>query len=465
MANYRPLIVNTGANQIQELNESVDALMVKEVIGISQNTDKINLGTSGNMKLEVGGEERITLSSTNAFQAIELKGSTSNAFFMNLISTHSTNGTFVRLGNSSNKDYLEISTSNKTSGSTNDPKHCQISADTNDILLRLGDGSGSRTPLIIPSRGSVNTPNSTALTGAQGSELRTYYETQSACNFSDTSDDNVDAVPLQVGCGAAFWKAGSNSNPPILEFVKTRVSSFRTGNTANPNTQAFINGTAVQSGDGIGSFIGSGTVGDGSVNPKKGAQFRMIANSTWNVTHQPSYFQFQAYSQYAENDSNQSVAGLKSILDIGFESDANDHTGGMTIRLPLVGQGVGELNNGSSFYLMCDSNGKVFRHSSSIVGKENLRDVTLEQSKNLLDNLRPVKFDWKSSGKTEYGLIAEEVYKVDPLMTMREPDEEGNATVPVNVDYSKVGVMLINVIKDQQAQITALETRIAALEG
>ena len=41
MANYRPLIVNTSANQIQELNESVDALMVKEVIGISQNTDKI----------------------------------------------------------------------------------------------------------------------------------------------------------------------------------------------------------------------------------------------------------------------------------------------------------------------------------------------------------------------------------------------------------------------------------------
>ena len=57
MANYRPLIVNTGANQIQELNESVDALMVKEVIGISQNTDKLNLVTSGDMKIEIGGNE------------------------------------------------------------------------------------------------------------------------------------------------------------------------------------------------------------------------------------------------------------------------------------------------------------------------------------------------------------------------------------------------------------------------
>ena len=459
MANYRPLIVNTSANQIQELNESVDALMVKEVIGISQNTDKINLGTSGNMKLEVGGEERITLSSTNAFQAIELKGSTSNAFFMNLISTHSTNGTFVRLGNSSNKDYLEISTSNKTSGSTNDPKHCQISADTNDILLRLGDGSGSRTPLIIPSRGSVNTPNSTALTGAQGSELRTYYETQSSCNFSDTSDDNVDAVPLQVGCGAAFWKAGSNSNPPILEFVKTRVSSFRTGNTANPVTQAFLNGTTVQTSDILGQVHGCGTMGDAAVNPKRGATWAMKADETWSTTHQPSFHVFEAYSRYG------GTAGMKSILHIGEEDSSSDTTGGLTIRLPEVHAGNGGTASGAQYTLYLNSVGQVVRSGSSITLKENLRDITLEQSKNVLNNLRPVKFDWKANGKTEYGLIAEEVYTVDPLLARRAPDEDGNDTIPVDVDYSKVGVMLINVIKDQQAQITALETRIAALEG
>ena len=459
MANYRPLIVNTGANQIQELNESVDALMVKEVIGISQNTDKINLGTSGNMKLEVGGEERIALSSTNAFQAIELKGSTSNAFFMNLISTHSTNGTFVRLGNSSNKDYLEISTSNKTSGSTNDPKHCQISADTNDILLRLGDGSGSRTPLIIPSRGSVNTPNSQALTGAQGSELRTYYETQVSCNFSDTSNNNIDAIPLQVGCGAAFFKAGSHGFGPVIEFVKTRVSSFRTGNTANPVTQAFLNGTTVQTSDILGQVHGCGTMGDAAVNPKRGATWAMKADETWSTTHQPSFHVFEAYSRYG------GTAGMKSILHIGEEDSSSDTTGGLTIRLPEVHAGNGGTASGAQYTLYLNSVGQVVRSGSSITLKENLRDITLEQSKNVLNNLRPVKFDWKANGKTEYGLIAEEVNAVDPLLARRAPDEDGNDTIPVDVDYSKVGVMLINVIKDQQAQITALETRIAALEG
>ena len=246
MANYRPLIINTTANQIQELNESVDALMLKEIIGISQSTDKINLGTSGNMKLEVGGEERIKLSSTNAFEAIELIGSYSNACFVNLISTGSL-ATGLKLGTATNKDYLDIVSSNKSSGNTDDPKHCQISADENDIILRLGDGSGSRTPLIIPSRGNSDTPNSTATTGAQGSELRTYYETQVSCNFSDTGTNNTDAVPLQVGCGAAFFKAGSHEFGPVLEFVKTRVGSMRIGNTANPISQATLNGTTVQS--------------------------------------------------------------------------------------------------------------------------------------------------------------------------------------------------------------------------
>ena len=79
--------------------------------------------------------------------------------------------TSLALGTPSNKDYLNIVASNKTSGTTDDPKHCQISADENDIILRLGDGSGSRTPLIIPSRGNSDTPNSTGETQLERKEV------------------------------------------------------------------------------------------------------------------------------------------------------------------------------------------------------------------------------------------------------------------------------------------------------
>ena len=368
--------------------------------------------------------------------------------------------TSLALGTPSNKDYLNIVASNKTSGTTDDPKHCQISADENDIILRLGDGSGSRTPLIIPSRGNSDTPNSTATTGAQGSELRTYYETQVSCNFSDTGTNNTDAVPLQVGCGAAFFKAGNHQFGPVIEFVKTRIlSSMRIGNTANPVTQAFLNGTAVLQDDILGQVHGCGTMGDANVNPKRGATWAMKADENWTVSHQPSFHVFEAYSRYG------GTAGMKSILHIGEEDGSSDNTGGLTIKLPHVYAGTGGTAAGAQYNLSLNSAGQVVRSGSSITLKENLRDITLEQSKNVLNNLRPVKFDWKANGKTEYGLIAEEVNTVDPLLAKRAPDEDGNDTIPVDVDYSKVGVMLINVIKDQQAQITALETRIAALEG
>ena len=459
MANYRPLIVNTGANQIQELNESVDALMVKEVIGISQNTDKLNLATSGDMKIEIGGNESARFQPNSVdFSAA------SNALNVNLGAASGLASIVNFREASSNVRRWTVKAFNSpTTGveTGEDRRYFEITSGANaDGIVRFGAG-GPRPAVVIPSLGNINTPSSTGETSnsfAYGSELRAYYETQVSCNLSDTTNTNIDAVPLQVGCGAAFWKAGEHQHGPVLEFVKTRISKFRT-NTIHPRPQSSINATAVQSGDNLGLINGCGTMGDANVNPKKGATWAMKADETWSVSHQPSFHVFEAYSRYG------GTAGMKSILYIGEENGSSDNTGGLTIKLPHVYAGDGGTASGAQHLLYLNSAGQVVRSGSSITLKENLRDITLEQSKNVLNNLRPVKFDWKANGKTEYGLIAEEVNTVDPLLARRAPDEDGNDTIPVDVDYSKVGVMLINVIKDQQAQITALETRIAALEG
>ena len=184
--------------------------------------------------------------------------------------------------------------------------------------------------------------------------MRTYYETQVSCNFSDTGTNNTDAVPLQVGCGAAFFKAGSHEFGPVLEFVKTRVGSMRIGNTANPISQATLNGTTVQSGDILGQVHGCGTMGSTSVNPKRGATWAMKANETWDVNDQPSFHVFEAYSKH--NGS----AGMKSILHIGEEiydtnTNTNDNTGGLTIRLPEVSAGNGGTTTGAQHVLYLDS--------------------------------------------------------------------------------------------------------------
>lgn len=57
--------------------------------------------------------------------------------------------------------------------------------------------------------------------------------------------------------------------------------------------------------------------------------------------------------------------------------------------------------------------------SSSIRRKENIQDAGLDCIAKV-NALRPRKFTWKSSGKQDYGLIAEEVYKVCPELAITE---------------------------------------------
>ena len=77
----------------------------------------------------------------------------------------------------------------------------------------------------------------------------------------------------------------------------------------------------------------------------------------------------------------------------------------------------------------------------------------------LISRLRPVSFDWKATGMHDLGLIAEEVAEIEPLLTTY--NKEGKVE---GVKYERLGVVLINAIREQQAQIEQLRRSISALE-
>jgi hypothetical protein len=105
---------------------------------------------------------------------------------------------------------------------------------------------------------------------------------------------------------------------------------------------------------------------------------------------------------------------------------------------------------------ICRSGGVIAECSSSIRYKTNVSTFTSGLS--LINRLRPVTFDWKSSGKNDLGLIAEEVAEVEPLLaTYKNGRVEG-------VKYDRVGVVLLNAVKEQQAQIEALKQQIELLK-
>lgn len=63
------------------------------------------------------------------------------------------------------------------------------------------------------------------------------------------------------------------------------------------------------------------------------------------------------------------------------------------------------------------------------------------------------------SGGRQFGLIAEDVYKVYPELALSSPDKK-----VANVDYEKLGVLLLAEMKNQKKEIDSLKAKNIELE-
>jgi len=90
-----------------------------------------------------------------------------------------------------------------------------------------------------------------------------------------------------------------------------------------------------------------------------------------------------------------------------------------------------------------------------------LKNVTGEaKGLEIINNLKPVEFEWKSSGEKADGLISQEVEEVFP-QAVSAPELEGEW---YSIDYSKLVTPLIKGMQEQQKQIEDLKSRIETLE-
>lgn len=109
---------------------------------------------------------------------------------------------------------------------------------------------------------------------------------------------------------------------------------------------------------------------------------------------------------------------------------------------------VFELGNAGSTSLCRNAANGIATCSSSIRYKSNV--VGFRPGLEIVKRLVPVRFAWTSGGMNDLGLIAEEVARVEPLLTTR------NGTGEVEgVKYDRLGVVLINAVNEQQLQIEA----------
>ncbi len=90
--------------------------------------------------------------------------------------------------------------------------------------------------------------------------------------------------------------------------------------------------------------------------------------------------------------------------------------------------------------------------------KENIE--TLEDQSSIVDSLQPVSYTWKESKEEDFGLVAEDVAEIAPHLVSR--DEDGN---PTGIKYSKLSVLLLDVVQRQSTLIEDLNERITKLEN
>ena len=108
---------------------------------------------------------------------------------------------------------------------------------------------------------------------------------------------------------------------------------------------------------------------------------------------------------------------------------------------PLSISSSGNMTFGYNLLVTGSVTAPSFNATSSIRFKEDLKPI--QNALDIIKKLEGVTFTWKSTGKRDTGLIAEEVERVAPDFVLKD---ENN--MPLAIDYGRITSVLIEAIKE-----------------
>jgi Chaperone of endosialidase len=125
-----------------------------------------------------------------------------------------------------------------------------------------------------------------------------------------------------------------------------------------------------------------------------------------------------------------------------------------------IGQIFGATSSGGT-QVFINSDGKLGTLTSSRRWKENIQPM--DKASEALLALKPVTFHYKEgidpAGTSQFGLVAEDVEKVNPDLVVR--DKEGKT---YSVRYDQVNAMLLNEFLKEHAKVQKLEAALEAVD-
>jgi hypothetical protein len=228
----------------------------------------------------------------------------------------------------------------------------------------------------------------------------------------------------------------------------------------------------------------SGNVGIGTSSPA--SKFHVSAGNILCNGATGSGFKLNITSDSGA-DREMLIAGVSGVTN-GFQINYLNSGTALSVKFHNITTTV----NAANAYVEASDGNRLYRSTSSIRYKKDIE--TIEQSKSdAVLNLRPVwyrsKADNDKADWSWYGFVAEEVAEIEPRLvhwsyldtdydvteengSLKKTPKAGAKLVPDGVQYERVTVLLLDVVKrqeqaiqEQQALIENLTTRLNALEG
>jgi hypothetical protein len=241
---------------------------------------------------------------------------------------------------------------------------------------------------------------------------------------------------------------GGNANGNTAEGTQALLSNT----TGNANTAIGV-GALYKNTTGTGNTatgmaaLGSNTTG--FANTAIGARALLIATGSYNVALGDSAGQF-----LSTGDNN---------IDIGYnvlgvKGESNTIRIGNTDIIATYLSGISGQTVVGGAAVFVDSNGKLGTMTASTRFNDEIKPM--DKASEAILNLKPVTFRYKREidprSIRQFGLIAEEVEKVDPDLVGR--DEKGKV---YSVRYDAVNAMLLNEFLKEHRKVEKLETNVA----
>jgi hypothetical protein len=319
----------------------------------------------------------------------------------------------------------------------------------------LSNTGGDNNSFFGSSAGNVNTGDNNAFFGYESGKANT---TAGDNSFFGTGSGKANTT----GSKNSFFGRNAGTANTIGNFnsfygnASGQSNTTGIGNSFYGDSAGLLNNTG-----GNNSFFGKGAglvSTTGSNNVFLGYSTGINNTSGSNNTLIGANAQVMGQLQFATAIGAGAVVDASNLIVLGRDQGQDAvWTWGKTVA--FGGLTLGTMQAGASFAL-CGGGGSgtsIGFCSSSIRYKENIENYT--RGLDLISKLRPVTFNWKSSGQRDLGFVAEEVGEVEPLLNVVY-----NGRIE-GVKYAQITTALVNAVKEQQDQIRQLQTQIDTLKS